>query len=118
MHRISYISVAPDFSAFAERAVQRAARIAKQHDAGLHVLHVVRPLDLYPSLTLTPDEFGHNDQELQQAEQTRVETMATALSGQFGIRVLPVTRIGRAHTDIAGYAQEGAAALVAAGARG
>jgi len=55
---------------------------------------------------------------LQQAEQTRVESMATALSGEFGIRVLPVTRLGRAHTEIASYAQEVAADLVAAGSRG
>ena len=118
MSSIRCIVAATDFSEFSERAVRRAARIAQQHNAQLHLLHVVRPLDLYPSLTLTPDEFGHSDQELQQAEQTRVEAMATALSGQFGIRVLPVTRIGRAHTEIAGYAQEVAADLVAAGSRG
>ena len=118
MPSIRCIVAATDFSEFSERAVRRAARIAQQHNAQLHLLHVVRPLDLYPSLTLTPDEFGHSDQELQQAEQTRVEAMATALSGQFGIRVLPVTRIGRAHTEIAGYAQEVAANLVAAGSRG
>jgi nucleotide-binding universal stress UspA family protein len=118
MPSIRCIVAATDFSEFSERAVRRAARIAQQHDAQLHLLHVVRPLDLYPSLTLTPDEFGHSDQELQQAEQTRVEAMATALSGQFGIRVLPVTRLGRAHTEIAGYAQEVAADLMAAGSRG
>ncbi|MBW8457623.1 MAG: universal stress protein [Thiobacillus sp.] len=118
MPSIRCIVAATDFSEFSERAVRRAARIAQQHNAELHLLHVVRPLDLYPSLTLTPDAFSHSDQELQQAEQTRVETMATALSAQFGIRVLPVTRIGRAHTEIAGYAQEVAADLVAAGARG
>ena len=118
MPSIRCIVAATDFSEFSERAVRRAARIAQQHNAQLHLLHVVRPLDLYPSLTLTPDEFGHSDQELQQAEQTRVEAMATALSGQFGIRVLPVTRLGRAHTEIVGYAQEVAADLVAAGSRG
>ncbi|MDP2111843.1 MAG: universal stress protein [Thiobacillus sp.] len=118
MPSIRCIVAATDFSEFSERAVRRAARIAQQHNAELHLLHVVRPLDLYPSLTLTPDEFGHSDQELQQAEQTRVEAMATALSGQFGIRVLPVTRLGRAHTEIAAYAQEVAADLVAAGSRG
>lgn len=118
MSSISCILVATDFSEFSERAVQRAARIAKQHNAELHVLHVVRPLDLYPSLTLTPDEFGHSDQELQQAEQTRVEAVAASLSTQFGIRVRPVTRLGRAHTEIAAYALEVAADLVVAGSRG
>jgi nucleotide-binding universal stress UspA family protein len=118
MPSISCIVVATDFSEFSERAVERAARIAQQHHAELHLLHVVRPLDLYPTLTLTPDEFGHSDQELQQAEQTRVETMAATLSTQFGIRVRPVTRLGRAHTEIAAYAQEVAADLVVAGSRG
>ena len=118
MRRISCIVAATDFSEFSERAVQRAARIAKQHDAEMHVLHVVRPLDLYPSLTLTPDEFGHNDLELQQAEQTRVEAVAASLSTQFGIRVRPVTRLGRAHTEIADYAQAVTADLVVAGSRG
>lgn len=118
MPSISCIVVATDFSEFSERAVQRAARIAQQHHAELHLLHVVRPLDLYPSLTLTPDEFGHSDLELQQAEQTRVETMAATLSTQFGISARPVTRLGRAHTEIAAYAQEVAADLVVAGSRG
>jgi nucleotide-binding universal stress UspA family protein len=118
MRRISCIVAATDFSEFSERAVQRAARIAKQHDAEMHVLHVVRPLDLYPSLTLTPDAFGHNDLELQQAEQTRVEAVAASLSTQFGIRVRPFTRLGRAHTEIADYAQAVAADLVVAGSRG
>lgn len=118
MPSIRRIVAATDFSEFSERAVRRAARIAQQHNAQLHLLHVVRPLDLYPSLTLAADGFGHSDQALQQAEQTQVEAMATALSGQFGIRVLPVTRIGRAHAEIAAYAQEVAADLVVAGARG
>ena len=118
MPSLRRIVAATDFSAFSERAVQRAARIAKQHQAEMHLLHVVRPLDLYPSLTLTPDEFGHSDQDLQQAEQTRLDVLAAALSKQFGIRIHPVTRIGRAHTEIAAYAQEVSADLVVSGSRG
>jgi nucleotide-binding universal stress UspA family protein len=118
MPSLRCIVAATDFSAFSERVVQRAAHLAKQHQAELHVLHVVRPLDLYPGLTLAPDEFGHHDEELLQAEQTRVESMATTLASQLGIRVHSVTRLGRAHTEIAAYAQEVSADLVAAGARG
>ena len=118
MPPISRIVVATDFSVFSERAVQRAAHVAKQHDADLHVLHVVRPLDLYPSLTLTRDEFGHYDQDLQEAEQARVETIAATLTAQFGIRVHPATRLGRAHAEIADYLQEVSADLVVAGSRG
>ena len=118
MPSLSCIVAATDFSAFSERAVQRAARIAKQHDAEMHLLHVVRPLDLYPGLTLGPDEFGQHDQDLQQAEQSRLDAMAATLASQFGIRIHPVTRLGRAHSEIAAYAQEVSADLVAAGARG
>lgn len=118
MPSLRCIVAATDFSSFSERAVQRAARIAKQHNAELHLLHVVRPLDLYPGLTLGPDEFGHHDQDLQQAEQTRLDAMAATLGSQFDIRIRPVTRLGRAHTEIAAYAQEVSADLVAAGARG
>jgi len=118
MPSLRRIVAATDFSAFSERAVQRAARIAKQHQAEMHLLHVVRPLDLYPSLTLAPDEFGHSDQDLQQAEQTRLDVLAATLSNQFGIRIHPVTRIGRAHTEIAAYAQEVSADLMVSGSRG
>jgi nucleotide-binding universal stress UspA family protein len=112
------IVAATDFSAFSERVVQRAARIAQKHDADLHLLHVVRPLDLYPGLTLGPDEFGQHDEDLQQAEQNRLDVMAAALASQLGTRAHPVTRLGRAHTEIAAYAQEVSADLVVAGARG
>jgi nucleotide-binding universal stress UspA family protein len=118
MPSLHSIVAATDFSEFAERAVRRAARIARQHHAELHLLHVVRPLDLYPGLTLGPDEFGQQDQDLQQQEQTRLEAMASSLSGEFGIRIHPVTRIGRAHAEIAAYAQSVSADLVVAGARG
>lgn len=118
MHRINCIVAATDFSDFSRRAVQRAARIAKQHDAELHLLHVVRPLDLYPGLTLAPEDFGHHDQVLQEAEQTRLDVLATALAGQFAIRIRTVTRLGRAHTEIAAYAQTVSADLVVVGSRG
>lgn len=118
MPNLRRIVAATDFSPFSERAVHRAARIAKQHQAEMHLLHVVRPLDLYPGLTLTPDEFGHSDQDLQQAEQTRLDVLAATLSKQFGIRIHPVTRLGRAHTEIAAYAQEVSADLMVSGSRG
>jgi nucleotide-binding universal stress UspA family protein len=123
MSNIRCIVAATDFSTFSERAVQRAAHIARQHDAELHLLHVVRPLDLYPSLTLAPDtfspvEFGQRDQVLQEAEHTRLDDMASGLTRQFGIRVRAVTRLGRPHTNIAAYAQEASADLLVAGSRG
>src|SRR5574340_1484082 len=95
MPSIRCIVAATDFSAFSERVVQRAAYLARQNQAALHVLHVVRPLDLYPGLTLAPDEFGHHDEELLQAEQTRLDAMAASLASELGIRIHAATRLGR-----------------------
>jgi nucleotide-binding universal stress UspA family protein len=118
MSSIRVIVAATDFSTFSGRVVRRAARIARQHDAELHLLHVVRPLDLYPGLTLAPDEFTRHDQDLQQVEQTRLDELAADVVGEFGARVRTATRLGRAHGEIAEYAQEVSADLVVAGARG
>ena len=118
MPRLRCIVAATDFSDFSARAVLRAVRIAQQHDAEMHLLHVVRPLDLYPGLRLAPDESSQHDQVLQQAEQTRLDALAASLAGQFGIRIHTMTRLGRAHAEIAAYAQEVSADLVAAGSRG
>jgi nucleotide-binding universal stress UspA family protein len=54
MPSLRRIVATADFSAFSERGVQRAVQLAKQHQAELHVLHVVRPLDLYPGMTFPP----------------------------------------------------------------
>jgi nucleotide-binding universal stress UspA family protein len=118
MQSLNRIVATTDFSAFSERVVQRAARIAKQHNAELHVLHVVRPLDLYPGLMLTPDEYSQHDRVLQEAEHTRLDDLASTLADQFGIRTHTATRLGRAHAEIAAYAQAVSADLVVAGSRG
>jgi len=118
MSSIRCIVAATDFSAFSDRVVQRAAHIAKQHDAEMHLLHVVRPLDLYPGMTLAPEEFSQHDQVLQEAEQTRLDALASTLARQFGVRVQTVNRLGRAHAEIAAYAQKVSADLVVAGSRG
>lgn len=118
MLKFRCIVAATDFSAFSERVMQRAARIARQHDADMHVLNVVRPLDLYPGLTLAKEELSRHDLVLKEAEQTRLDELASSLARQHDIRVHAATRIGRAHTEIADYAEEVAADLVVAGSRG
>jgi nucleotide-binding universal stress UspA family protein len=85
MSSIRCIVAATDFSTFSGRVVQRAARIARQHDAEMHLLHVVRPLDLYPGLTLAPDEFTRHDKDLQQVEQTRLDALAADKHDRHGL---------------------------------
>jgi nucleotide-binding universal stress UspA family protein len=117
MYSINRIVVATDFSAAAERAVRRAALMAKQLGAELHLLHVVHPLDLYPGAQRAR-QLRYFGQILQEASNNRLATLASALNQDFAIPVMAATRIGRVHTQIADYAKANAVGLVVAGARG
>ena len=118
MTPITPIVAATDFSAPAGRAVRRAALIAKQLGAELHLLHVVHPLDLYPGPDPAADFRLQHEQTLQTAGKNRLDTLAATLRKDFAIPVVAATRIGRAHTEIADYAAAQAAGLVVTGARG
>ncbi|MDP2795024.1 MAG: universal stress protein [Sulfurisoma sp.] len=118
MQAITPVIAATDFSAAAGRAVRRAALIAQQLGAEMHLLHVVHPLDLYPGPDPAADFRLNHEQALQDAGKKRLDSLAASLRKDFAIPVLTATRIGRAHTEIAGYAAAKAAGLVVAGARG
>lgn len=113
MNPISCILAATDFSTAGDRAVRRAALIAKQHHSDLHLLHAVHPLDLYPG----PD-MGTAAQttELPQADGTRLSALAHLMSELYGVRTHIAWRIGRAYSRIAYYAHEVGADLVVVGA--
>lgn len=115
MKPLNRILVATDFSPAADRAVRRAALIAKQHGAELHLLHVVHPLSLYPGQSLDPEPL---DKAAVGAAGERLGSLAKILTEHYGIRTHAAYRFGRAHTRIAEYAQEAAVDLVVAGARG
>lgn len=118
MHAITHIIATTDFSAAAERAVQRAALIAKQLNAELHLMHVVHPLDLYTSTELSfgyQKHFGHMLQEL---SKDQLNTLAAKLQKDFDISAQIATRIGLAHTEITSYAASKANCLIVAGAHG
>lgn len=113
MNSISCILAATDFSTAGDRAVRRAALIAKQHDADLHLLHAVHPLDLYPGPDMEPVP---PNTELPQADGARLGTLARLMSEHYGVRTHIAWRIGRAYSRIAYYAHEVGADLVVVGA--
>jgi len=115
MKSLSRIVVATDFSPAADRAVRRAALIARQHGAELHLLHVVHPLWLYPGQEV--DAGALDDAALATAGE-RLGPLAKVLAEHYGIRTHADWRIGRAHARIAEYAREKDAGLVVVGARG
>lgn len=108
------IVAATDFSSEANRAVLRAALIAKQQDAELHLLHVIAPLALYPGQDVGPAYGGAIPATLGE----HAEATARVLRERYDIRVHVAQRVGRVHSRIADYAVEVGAGLVVAGARG
>ena len=118
MNPIRRIIAATDFSVAAGRAVGRAALIAKEQRAELHLLHGVHPLSLYPGTEFGLGDLSRHDQAIEAGALTQLEELAVTLRERFGIATHAVTRIGRAHTAITTYAQQVEANLVVVGARG
>ena len=115
MQNLKRILAVTDFSAPADHALRRAALLAKQHEAELHLLHVVHPLSLYPGQDI--DVPALDNAALGHAGE-RLGAIAKVLAEHYGIRTHTAWRIGRAHAQIAEYARETSADLVVAGARG
>ncbi len=113
-----HVVVATDFSESAKRAARRGALIAQQLKAELHLLHVVQPLDIYPGADPAADFRMNHEQVIQAAVKTRLDALAASLHKEFAIQVVSATRLGRAHTEIAGYAAAKTAFLVVTGTRG
>lgn len=110
------IVAATDFSPTAERAVARAALIARQQGAELHLLHVTQPLTLYPGMAAGPgDTYAAAGVH---GAAVRLGALAQVLREQYAIQVHIAQRIGRAHSQIAHYADTVDAELVVVGARG
>jgi len=118
MQKIQHIVAATDFSSPATAATTRAALLAQEFDAELHLIHIVHPLDLYVGSELSYDFQMHYQQVQQQTIKTQLETLARQLREQFSIKVHTCNRIGRAHTEIASYAAASNAGLIVAGAQG
>ena len=95
MNPIRRIIAATDFSVAAGRAVGRAALIAKEQRAELHLLHGVHPLSLYPGTEFGLGDLSRHDQAIEAGALTQLEELAVTLRERFGIATHAVTRIGR-----------------------
>ncbi len=115
MRAVTRILAATDFSPAAERAMRRAALIAKRLGAELHLLHVVHPLHLYPGQEI---DAGPLDEAALAAAGERLGPLADRLAEHYAIPTRAVWRIGRAYSRIAEYARDATADLVVVGAHG
>jgi nucleotide-binding universal stress UspA family protein len=118
MPPISHILVATDFSGRAARAVELAARLAHDHQATLHLVHVMDRL-LLQMFAGTLDEHPlANEQRLLESARGRLKELAHELASQFGVPVNDEVLIGRIHAQVAEYALTHAIDLTVFGAHG
>lgn len=101
---IHSILAATDFSPAADLAVERAALLAQQHEAALHLLHVMpaiswkmfgRALFEHPLVT---------EKQLYDAAKAQLNQVAEACNKCYGITVRCHVEIGKAYERLANYA--------------
>lgn len=108
---------ATDFSAGANLAVERAARLAKQWQAPLWLLHVFNDGAWATIRSLYQHEHWAGREPVL-AARDRLSGLARDLSARHGIDVRAETRTGRAASEIAAFAAECGARLLVVGEHG
>ncbi|MBK5207450.1 MAG: universal stress protein [Polaromonas sp.] len=118
MTPLTNILVATDFSTHASRAVNRAAQLAQEHRATLHLLHVMDKL-LLQMFTGSIDEHPLvTEQRLLDSARSRLRDPANHLASHFDVPVKDEVLIGRIHSQIVQYVMAHAVDLSVFGAHG
>ncbi|OGA99445.1 MAG: hypothetical protein A3E79_12710 [Burkholderiales bacterium RIFCSPHIGHO2_12_FULL_61_11] len=118
MTPLANILVATDFSTHASRAVNRAALLAQQHHATLHLLHVMDKL-LLQMFTGSIDEHPLvTEERLLDSARGRLKELAEHLASQFGVPVKDELLIGRIHSQMMQYVMAHGVDLSVFGAHG
>ena len=117
MEKIQCILATTDFSSRANRAVQRAVRLAMEHGAELHLLHVLPTLSLEAFKRLVVDTPLETEQMLYNRINSMLQRLAEALARD-GMAVRHHVAIGRAHVEINHYAEFHHADLIVMGDQG
>lgn len=112
---VSAILAATDFSPQAEHAVARAALLAQQHKADLHLLHVLPAMswEMFGKAL-----FEHplvSEKQLYDAAKARLSEIAEACRKQYALPVKFNVDIGRPHAHIIDYARTHAIGLTVLG---
>jgi universal stress protein E len=115
---IRRILAATDLSEASRVAIRRAAQLARQHDAQLVILHVVRPTSVLPEWLAKAQPRLANEEELIADLRGRLTSMAVEAGlGQDDDLSLEV-RFGKPAHEIAHYASSIGADLLVLGAHG
>lgn len=117
MNRRSHIIAPTDFSGPSRHAVERAARLAREHGARLHLLHVVHAGALERLRALLGAEDKVEPGLIQDANR-QLEALAADLGMEQGPGVATSLRQGSVLTEVEAQADAIGAELVVLGARG
>lgn len=112
------ILAATDFSAPAERALQRAVQLAKAHGARLELVHT---FDAAPVMPAWGDPGGGawvGEKMFMDGVRDQLERTRERLAAEYGLPVQATLEVGPAHRQIARHAEVSAADLVVIGASG
>lgn len=118
MSEIVHILAATDFSPRAELAVKRAATLARQHEATLHLLHVMPTLQWQMFGRALVEHPLVTEGRLYESARARLESFAETLAGHYAISLQHHVSIGRPHEKIAEYAQSHAVDVTVLGSHG
>ena len=109
------VLVATDFSHAARMAVERAAQLAKRHDAELHLVHARPDWNLF---SRSSSAAGAQYQSVFEHAEDALKAELDYVGSAFGIRVRGETRMGRASEVLTAAVAEVQPHLVVIGARG
>ena len=101
--KVHSILAATDFSPRAVHAVERAALLAQEHKAGLHLLHVLPPISWTMIEKVLVEHPLITEKHLYEAAQTRLDDTADDCRKRYAIPVQGFVEIGTPHTCITGH---------------
>lgn len=117
MKSLAQILAPTDFSSPSRHAVERAARLAQEHGAHLHLLHVMQAGALERLRTLLGADTAVEPELILDAKR-QLETLAADLDGEHHPGVQTCLRNGSVLTEVDAQADAIGADLVVLGARG
>jgi nucleotide-binding universal stress UspA family protein len=117
MNSLTHILAPTDFSGPSRHAVERAARLAREHGAQLHLLHVLHAGALGRLRALLGADTAV-EAELMRDANRQLEALAAACGGEQGPSVQSSLRDGSVLAEVEAQADAIGAELVVLGARG
>lgn len=118
MTKFRRVLAVTDFSSGGKRAVDRAARIAVEHGAGLELLHVVNRQPLQLLRRFVPALETRSENDIIAAAKKALDELAGSLHKRQGVRAVTAVCAGNPYREIAAQAETSRPDITVIGAHG